>query len=134
VAGWGVLQRGELGVGITRHPMRKSVAVVVVQGSVIYTSAYCRNEQEAQRLWDALVQLVEAIQRERDEALAKRDQMVENGDWWVAETRRLQAENRDLHREIELVKTSAQVAYKQAADVFAELERLRTQPTPGPES
>ncbi|MET0415814.1 MAG: hypothetical protein ABW022_07315 [Actinoplanes sp.] len=60
MSGWGELQRGDLAVGVTRHPMRKSIAVTVQRGSVMYTAAYCRNEEEADRLWTALVELTDA--------------------------------------------------------------------------
>lgn len=49
--------RGDLGVGITKMPWRKSICVTVRRGSVVYTAAYCRNEEEAERLRDALEEL-----------------------------------------------------------------------------
>ncbi len=60
MTGWGELERGDLAVGVTRHPMRKSICVTVRRGSTVYTAAYCRNEEEADRLWDALVELTGA--------------------------------------------------------------------------
>ena len=60
MTGWGELERGDLAVGITRHPLRKQVCVTVRRGSVVYTAAYCRNEEEADRLWAALRELVGA--------------------------------------------------------------------------
>lgn len=60
---WGELERGNLSVGVTRMPWRKSVCVTVRRGSVIYTTAYCRSDEEAQRLWDALVELTRPVTR-----------------------------------------------------------------------
>lgn len=60
MTGWGELVRGDLSVGITRHSMRKSVCVTVSRGPVVYTTAYCRNEEEADRLWQALLELTNA--------------------------------------------------------------------------
>ena len=60
-AGWGELERGSLAVGITRVPTRTSVAVTVRRGSTVFTAAYCRNEEEADRLWQALVELTDPI-------------------------------------------------------------------------
>lgn len=58
--GWGELERGDLAVGVTRHPLRKGVAGTVRRGTTVYTTAYCRNEEEADRLWAALVELTDA--------------------------------------------------------------------------
>lgn len=58
---WGELERGDLAVGITRYPWRKSIAVTVRRGSVVYTAAYCRSEEEADRLWAALVELTQPV-------------------------------------------------------------------------
>lgn len=58
-AGWGELQRGDLAVGVTRHPARKSIAVTVQRGTTVFTTAYCRNEEEADRLWEALIELTQ---------------------------------------------------------------------------
>ena len=60
MSGWGELERGDLAVGVTRHPLRKSICVTVRRGSTVYTAAYCRNEEEADRLWAALVELTDA--------------------------------------------------------------------------
>lgn len=60
MSGWGELQRGDLAVGVTKRPLRKSVAVTVRRGSVVYVPAYCRNEEEADRLWAALIELTNA--------------------------------------------------------------------------
>lgn len=57
MTGWGELERGDLAAGVTRHPLRKSIAVTVRRGTTVYTAAYCRNEEEADRLWAALVEL-----------------------------------------------------------------------------
>lgn len=51
-------QRGDLAVGVGRMPMRKSQCVTVRRGSVIYTAAYCRNDEEADRLVGALCELL----------------------------------------------------------------------------
>lgn len=59
-AGWGELERGDLAVGVTWHPLRKGVAVTVRRGTTVYTTAYCRNEEEADRLWAALVEITDA--------------------------------------------------------------------------
>lgn len=63
MSSWGELERGDLAVGVTRHPLRKSITVTVRRGSVVYVAAYCRNEEEADRLWAALIELSDA-QRE----------------------------------------------------------------------
>lgn len=60
MSGWGELERGDLAVGVTRTDFRKSVAVTVRRGSVVYVAAYCRNEDEADRLWAALCELAGA--------------------------------------------------------------------------
>ena len=60
MTGWGELERGDLAVGTTRHPLRKQVCVTVRRGSVVYTAAYCRSEEEADQLWAALRELVGA--------------------------------------------------------------------------
>ncbi|GAA0495017.1 hypothetical protein Ade02nite_19340 [Paractinoplanes deccanensis] len=62
MTGWGQLERGDLAVGVTRHPLRKSICVTVRSGSVVYVAAYCRNEEEADRLWAALVEMTGAEQ------------------------------------------------------------------------
>jgi hypothetical protein len=54
---WGKLEKGKLSIGVGHHSMRKSVCVMVQRGSVLYTVAYCRNEEEADRLWHALLEL-----------------------------------------------------------------------------
>lgn len=65
---WGQVEKGDLSIGVTSyHPIRKSPAVVVRRGSVIYTTAYCRSEEEADRLWEALVEITGAV-REEDAA------------------------------------------------------------------
>ncbi len=60
MSGWGELERGNLAIGVTKHPMRKSVCVTVRRGSVQYVAAYCRSEEEADRLWAALIELTDA--------------------------------------------------------------------------
>ncbi len=60
MTGWGELQRGDLAIGVGYHPLRKSVTIQVRRGSVVYTVAYCRNEDEADRLWQALLELTGA--------------------------------------------------------------------------
>ncbi len=60
MSGWGDLERGDLAVGVTRHPLRKSVTVTVRRGPVVYVAAYCRSEEEADRLWAALIELTDA--------------------------------------------------------------------------
>lgn len=57
---WGQLEHGPVSVGIMQHSTRKSPAVVVRRGSVIHTVAYCRDEAEADRLWEALIELTGA--------------------------------------------------------------------------
>jgi hypothetical protein len=57
---WGELERGDLAVGVTRTHYRKSVAVTVRRGCVVYIAAYCRSDEEADRLWKALVELTDA--------------------------------------------------------------------------
>jgi len=57
---WGQLGRGPVAVGIMQHPDRKSPAVIVHRSSVVYTVAYCRDEAEADRLWEALIELTGA--------------------------------------------------------------------------
>lgn len=47
----------EVSVGIMQHPERKSPAVIVHRGSTVYTVAYCRGEDEADRLWEALLEV-----------------------------------------------------------------------------
>ena len=64
MSGWGELERDGLAVGITRLDWRKNIAVTVRRGSVVYTAAYCRNEDEADRLWAALVELTNPVPAE----------------------------------------------------------------------
>ncbi len=59
----GELEIGDLAIGVIDHPARKSPAVTVRRGSVIYTTAYCRSEEEADRLWEALLELTEGLRR-----------------------------------------------------------------------
>ena len=56
---WGGIAKGDLSIGVTRHSERKSPAIYVHRGSVVYTVAYCRSEEEANRFWEALIELVE---------------------------------------------------------------------------
>lgn len=57
MTGWGELERDGLAVGVTRLSMRKSIAVTVRRESTVFTVAYCRDRDEADRLWAALVEL-----------------------------------------------------------------------------
>jgi hypothetical protein len=57
---WGEVSTGSLSIGVMQHPIRKSPAVVVHRGSVVYTVAYCRSEEEADRFWEALLELTGA--------------------------------------------------------------------------
>jgi hypothetical protein len=59
VSRWG--QVGDLTVGVMKHDTRKSPAIVVGRGSVIYTTAYCRSEEEADRFWQALLEITGAV-------------------------------------------------------------------------
>lgn len=43
-----------------RHDTRKHAAVVVGRGSVIHTIAYCRSDEEADRFWQALLDITDA--------------------------------------------------------------------------
>jgi hypothetical protein len=70
---WGELERGNLAVGVSYHPLRKSPTVTVRRGSVVYTAAYCRTEEEATRLWEALIELTGAAR----DADAERDHQEE---------------------------------------------------------
>ncbi len=54
-------QRGDLAIGVGWMPGRKRVCVTVCRGSVVHTAAYCRSEQEAQRLIDALQELTAGL-------------------------------------------------------------------------
>lgn len=61
---WGEVNvggHGGLSIGVMRHPERKSPAVIVHRGSVVYTVGYCRSEEEADRFWEALVELTGAL-------------------------------------------------------------------------
>ncbi len=60
MSGWGELERGDLAVGVTRYPLRKTIAVTVRRGSTVHVAAHCRNEEEADRLWAALIELSDA--------------------------------------------------------------------------
>lgn len=57
---WGEVSTGRLSIGVMQHPERKSPGVVVHRGSVVYTVAYCRSDEEADRFWEALVELTGA--------------------------------------------------------------------------
>jgi hypothetical protein len=57
---WGEVSTGDLSVGVMQHPERKSPAVIVHRGSVVYTVAYCRSAEEADRLWAALIEITGA--------------------------------------------------------------------------
>lgn len=46
-----------LAVGVGWMPGRKQPCVVVRRGGTVYTAAYCRSVEEAQRLIDALYEL-----------------------------------------------------------------------------
>jgi hypothetical protein len=61
VSRWGQVQKGDLSVGVMQHETRKSPAIVVHRGSVVYTVAYCRSEEEADRFMDALVEITGAV-------------------------------------------------------------------------
>lgn len=62
---WGQIRKGDLSIGVMQHETRKSPAIVVERGSVIYTVAYCRSVEEADRFMDALVEITGAV-AERD--------------------------------------------------------------------
>ncbi len=51
---------GGLSIGVMQHPERKSPAVIVHRGTVVHTVAYCRTQEEADRFWEALVELTGA--------------------------------------------------------------------------
>ncbi len=51
---------GGLSIGVMQHPERKSPSVIVHRGSTVYTVAYCRTPEEADRFWEALVELTGA--------------------------------------------------------------------------
>lgn len=60
---WGEVNVGGhsgLSIGVMQHPERKSPSVIVHRGSVLYTVAYCRSEEEADRFWKALLELTGA--------------------------------------------------------------------------
>jgi hypothetical protein len=58
---WGQLQMGNLTIGVMQHEYRKSPSIIVRRGSVIYTTAYCRSEEEADRFWEALLEITGAV-------------------------------------------------------------------------
>lgn len=60
VSRWGEVATPDLAIGVMQHPERKSPAVIVHRGSVVYTVAYCRSDEEADRFWEALVELTGA--------------------------------------------------------------------------
>lgn len=62
---WGEVSARGLSIGVMQHPERKSPAVIVHRGTVVYTVAYCRSVEEADRFWEALVELTGAGKEER---------------------------------------------------------------------
>lgn len=54
---WGQLQLGDLTIGVMQHERRVHPSIVVGRGSVLYTTAYCRSEEEADRFWESLLEI-----------------------------------------------------------------------------
>ncbi len=54
----GGYERGPVGITVGKHPRRLSPCLFVRVGSVIYTVAYFRGEEEADRFSDALALIV----------------------------------------------------------------------------
>ncbi len=62
------MERGDLAVGVGHMPDRKQQCVTVRRGSVVYTVAYCRNDEEARRLVAALTELTNARPADAEDA------------------------------------------------------------------
>lgn len=55
-----VVEKGDLAIGVGHSSTRKRPIVTVKRGSTIYTVASCLNEEEAERLLAALVEITDA--------------------------------------------------------------------------
>lgn len=58
---WGQIAKGDVAIGVMKHASRKSLAIVVQRGSVVYTTAYCRSEEEADRFMAVLAEITGAV-------------------------------------------------------------------------
>lgn len=62
--------------------------------------------EDIQHLESGQDEVIDSLRRQRDEALAKRDQATENGDWWMRQCRLHQAELASARTELDRLRSS----------------------------